>query len=146
MRSNFLPLGGSCLLALCSALLTFPSGTTISSSTPQPPSTDPWYTAPEGFESKSPGEILRIRLAPGNTTRTISNSSQAWNILFRTTDSRQNPTFAVTTVFVPTKSNGTALLSYQIAYDSASVGASPSYSLNSATDTGLKLHWVVAGM
>ena len=44
----------------------------------------------------------------------------------------------MTTVFVPTKSNGTALLSYQIAYDSASVDASPSYSLNSVTDTKIE--------
>jgi hypothetical protein len=45
----------------------------------------------------------------------------------------------MTTVFVPTKSNGTALLSYQIAYDSASVDASPSYSLNSVTDTRIEV-------
>jgi hypothetical protein len=44
----------------------------------------------------------------------------------------------VTSVFIPTKLNGTALLSYQISYDSVSVDASPSYYLNSITDTGIE--------
>lgn len=96
--------------------------------TPVPPSRDPWYTAPPGFENAAPGAVLRTRVAPGNLTSIVGNSSVAYNVLFRTTDSQYNPTWAVTTLFVPeSKQAGEALLSYQIGYDSADIDASPSY-------------------
>ncbi|KAH6898059.1 secretory lipase-domain-containing protein [Thelonectria olida] len=105
---------------------------------PLPPSEDPWYTAPAGFENADPGAVLRVRLAPGNLTKITANSSATYNILYRTTDSQYRPSWAVTTLFVPELGpNSTAqlffdqsaLLSYQVPYDSADVDASPSYSL-----------------
>lgn len=97
------------------------------------PSNDPWYTAPPNFEHAAPGTILKIRSAAGNLTTVQGNSSAAYNILYRTTDSRYLPTWAVTTLFVPNTTNGNdKLLSYQIPYDSADVDASPSYSLYGA--------------
>ncbi|GJN74773.1 lipase 1 precursor [Purpureocillium lilacinum] len=103
---------------------------------PIAPKQDPWYTAPPSFASGEPGQILRIRPAPGNLTKVVANCSAAYNILYRTTDSHYKPTWAVTTLFVPKTANGTAssswgkaLLSYQIPYDSADVDASPSYAL-----------------
>jgi hypothetical protein len=68
----------------------------------------------------------------------VSNSSAAHNILYRTSDSHNNPSFAVTTVFVPLPSteseckiaDDTApLLSYLIAYDTPDVDDSPSFAL-----------------
>ncbi|CAG8981999.1 hypothetical protein HYALB_00004867 [Hymenoscyphus albidus] len=107
-------------------------------SLPLPPSIDPFYTAPDDYQSAKPGEILRIRIAPGNLTSIISNSSKAYNILFRTTDTHHRPSWAVTTLFTPANSPNNlslpahganqALLSYQIAYDSANLDSSPSYS------------------
>ncbi|SMR53771.1 unnamed protein product [Zymoseptoria tritici ST99CH_1E4] len=100
-----------------------------------PPSEDPWYTAPANYELAAPGTILRIRPAGGNLTMVQSNSSAAYNILYRTTNSRYKPTWAVTTLFVPenvTYGSSDKLLSYQIPYDSADVNASPSYALYSA--------------
>lgn len=107
---------------------------TTSPSVPIPPSQDPFYTAPAGFESAVPGEILRVRVAPRNLSSVIGcNFSSAYNILYRTTNSRYKPSWAVMTLFVPSSSNGTnsgnALLSYQFPYDSADVDASPSYHL-----------------
>ncbi|KAK7917330.1 hypothetical protein PG985_010938 [Apiospora marii] len=111
------------------------------SSTPLPPSKDPWYTAPADFESAAPGAVLRVRAAPGNLTASMANASAAYHILYRTTNSRYLPDWAVTTLFVPenpacdsssnasTPGGATALLSYQIPYDSAAVDASPSYAL-----------------
>lgn len=99
------------------------------SSIPLPPSQDPWYTAPAGFESAKPGAVLRVRPAPGNLTDIYSNSSSAYNILYRTTDSRYNPAWAVTTLFEPNVANSSALVSYQIPYDTDFLDASPSYSL-----------------
>ncbi|PSS05230.1 lipase 1 [Coniella lustricola] len=116
---------------------------------PIPPSQDPFYTATDDFKSTAPGTILRIRQAPGNLTAiTGTNGSAAYDILYRTTDSRYNASYAVTTVFIPSvslsspsssSSSGAdpggnisaaaALLSYQIPYDSASLDASPSYAL-----------------
>lgn len=82
---------------------------------PIPPLQDPWYTAPRGFEKKRPGAVLRIREAPGNLSSLATNSSAAYNILYRTTNSRYQPDWAVTTVFVPAVPVP-ALLSYQIPY------------------------------
>ncbi|KAI1335647.1 LIP-domain-containing protein [Xylariaceae sp. FL0016] len=103
-------------------------------SQPLPPSQDPWYSAPPGFESTNPGAILRLRSAPGNLTTVVGNTSAAYNILYRTTDSRYQPSWAVTTLFVPNSfyvspSGNRALLSYQFAYDSADVDSGPSYGL-----------------
>jgi hypothetical protein len=99
------------------------------SSEPIPPSQDPWYSAPTNYETVVPGEILRIRTAPGNFTTIFNQSSAAYNILYRTTDSNYNPSWAVTTLIVPKSTNTSALLSYQIPYNTADVDYSPSYSL-----------------
>lgn len=97
---------------------------------PLPPSRDPFYTAPPDFESSPPDSILRLRAATGNlTTTTFTNASTAYNILYRTTNAHYNPSWAVTTLFVPKETDNTALISYQIPYNSADVDASPSYSL-----------------
>jgi hypothetical protein len=92
---------------------------------PLPPSKDPFYTAPPGYESAAQGAVLRIRLAPGLAAG-IANCSGAYNILYRTTDSNYEPAWAVTTLLVPqsmsahftanntTVSPGSVLLSYQV--------------------------------
>lgn len=72
------------VLALVSSVIT---AATLTSS-PVPPSQDPFYTAPPGFEDSNPGDILRVRVAPGNLSSLVANTSQAYNILFRTTDSK----------------------------------------------------------
>ncbi|KAI0885862.1 LIP-domain-containing protein [Annulohypoxylon maeteangense] len=103
-------------------------------SQPVAPSQDPWYSAPIGFEAATPGTILRVRQAPGNLTTVISSATSAYNILYRTTDSRYKPSWAVTTLFIPSTfytapSGNKALISYQFAYDSAALDSSPSYGL-----------------
>lgn len=117
---------------------------------PIPPLQDPWYSAPDGFESAKPGDVLRIRKAPGNLTSLASNCSSAYNILYRTTNSQYKPDWAVTTVFVPVSASP-ALLSYQIPYDSAWLDASPSYAFYTSdgtrylsdVSTGLSFGWFV---
>jgi hypothetical protein len=106
-----------------------------------PPKQDPWYTAPKGFETAAEGAILRIRAAPGNILETIPNAFSAYNVLYRSTDSRDLPSWAVTTILVPTNAaygpdGPNALLSYQIAYDSADLDASPIYILSTVSDDG----------
>lgn len=107
-----------------------------------PPSEDPWYTAPAGYESTTPGTVLRNRTAQGDLASVVgSNCSAAYNLLYRTTASQGNATFAVTTVLVPqTIPAGTsALLSYQIPYDSAYINASPSYSLYQGVSQDIRI-------
>lgn len=105
------------------------------------PSEDPFYTAPKNYESAAPGTILRIRSTPGNLRTVVANSSAAYNILYRTTDSRYNASWAVTTLFVPSSPDlrSPALLSYQIAYDTADLDASPSYALYNNPPTNVAL-------
>ncbi|KAJ6161284.1 hypothetical protein N7470_004680 [Penicillium chermesinum] len=102
------------------------------------PSQDPWYRAPVGFESYPPGAILRLRKAAGNLSTITGNCSSVYNILYRTTDSRYRPSWAVTTLFLPSKqlSSNTALLSYQLPYNTMDVDQSPSYSLYSSQPSG----------
>lgn len=98
----------------------------IGSVIPIAPRQDPWYTAPPDWQYRQPGEVLRIRHAPGNLTSAF-NASSTFNLLYRTTDTNYKPSWAVTTLFVPRKGNGSALLSYQIPYSTPDVDASPSY-------------------
>lgn len=112
-------------------------------SSPIPPSIDPFYTIKfEEYCEKAPGIILRIRQAPGNLTTAVTNSSAAYNILFRTTDANDEPSYAVTTLFIPSHNKSSTanpssafLLSHQIAYNTANVDASPSYALYSMPST-----------
>lgn len=105
---------------------------------PPPPSQDPWYSAPDGFEFHPPGAILRLRKATGNLSDITGNCSGVYNILYRTTDSRYQPSWAVTTLFSPSKrlSSNPALLSYLIPYNTIDVDNSPSYSLYSSPPSG----------
>ncbi|CAM1503540.1 Fc.00g011310.m01.CDS01 [Cosmosporella sp. VM-42] len=128
---------GGFLGQLCSGFLSHDTGDEKSSSVAIPPSQDPWYIdAPHGFESTVPGTILRLRPAPGNLTAAVGNCSEAYNILYRTTDSRYKPTYAVTTLYVPKKlpehSSTRSLLSYQVPYNSVNVDSSPSFSFHEA--------------
>lgn len=112
-----------------------------------PPSKDPWYTTPDDFEHARPGDVLRIRAAPGNLTVITSNCSAIYNILYRTTNSQYKPAWAVTTLFIP-KHPVKALLSYQVPYDSADVDASPSYAMNAnvppEVNSSLSKGWFVS--
>jgi len=120
-----------------------------SSSAPLPPSQDPWYTAPANYENTAPGTILRVRAVPA-LARVAANTSAAYQLLYRSTNSRYKPTFGVTTFFVPfanASSSKSPLLSYQIPYDSADVDSSPSYTMYSGVNpditTALGKGWFV---
>ena len=102
---------------------------------PIPPKDDSWYiTTPNNLAAAAPGTILRVRQAPGNLTAVVPGSSNAYNIIYRTTDSQYQPTYAVATLFIPRSNNGTnssraTLLSYTLPYDAVDLNLSPSYSM-----------------
>ncbi|KAI0122229.1 LIP-domain-containing protein [Daldinia grandis] len=96
-----------------------------------PPSQDPWYTAPPDFEASAPGTVLRVRAVPGGPT-VFNNASAAFHILYRTTGSRYQPTWAVTSLIIPKDPSVSpagffALLSHQLAYNSPNIDFGPSY-------------------
>lgn len=137
------------LLTGASALPAISSLGVLKVSTPLPPSQDPFYNAPSGFESALPGAILRLRSAPGNLTSIVGNCSSAYNILYRTTDSQYKPSWAVTTLYLPSvqhsKPNAShdekAFVSYQFPYNSVDIDSSPSYAFYSGPfpEVGLAL-------
>ncbi|KAJ4038957.1 hypothetical protein NW761_010428 [Fusarium oxysporum] len=99
-----------------------------------PPSKDPWYSAPDDWEIRQPGDVLRIRSA-SNLTNVVEGSAAVYHILYRSTDSRGQASWAVTTLFVPTSfylspSGKVAILSYQFAYNTCNVDSSPSFALS----------------
>jgi hypothetical protein len=104
-----------------------------------PPSDDPFYVAPSGYESSAPGTILRSRPVPSALSlfQTIPlNLKGAWQLLYRTTDSQGNPIATVTTVLVPKNADPKKLVSYQVAEDSGGeINCAPSYTLQTGSDT-----------
>ncbi len=108
------------------------------------PSQDSWYLPPPGWESESPGTVLRVRDHAYKGPKGIPDYYDVFQVLYRTTDSHSRPNYAATTVFIPEshktcaetfrnvtepKNCSYALLSYQLPYDSACFDASPSYNL-----------------
>lgn len=124
------------LLDLCAVVDAFAGGVAtdeLSQDTVLPPSQDPWYTAPDSFESKQPGDVLRIRSVP-KLVSVVENSSAVYHILYRSTDSRGQASWAVTTLFIPSwfyrsQTGKTAVLSYQFAYNTTDFDCSPSFAL-----------------
>ncbi|CAH0017081.1 unnamed protein product [Clonostachys rhizophaga] len=106
-----------------------------STTVPIPPSLDPWYTAPQGWKCKPAGTPLRVRPAPGNISAVVNGAASAYNVMYRTSNSHYEPSWAVTTLLVPQTPNPKALLSYQIAYDTHYLDDSPSYTIYTGLTT-----------
>lgn len=109
-----------------------------------PPSKDAWYAPPTGWESAKLGAVLRTR-AHAYPTLNIRNAIDTFQVLYRTTDSRNNASWSVATVFIP-KSHANCVLNttspaynasacahglvaYEVPSDSADSDAAPSYLL-----------------
>lgn len=96
---------------------------------PTPPTDDPFYTPPSGFENTSPGTILRHRTPPYPIAAFVSPVSlqASYQLLYTTTDSFGNATATVSTILVPQNADYTKLVSYQLAEDAADPDCAPSY-------------------
>lgn len=93
---------------------------------------DPWFTPPAGFEAQQPGTVLNARsvaVQPGTTST---------QLLFRSTDSKNNPIAAATTVIVPdapwTGAGPRPVVAYNEATDSLGNACAPSYTLPRGTN------------
>lgn len=95
------------------------------------PGEDAFYGVPERLDGFRPGEVLDGRPVEVRGFRRVVDAD-AWQVKFRSTDTRGDAVSAVTTVMVPRRTfNGPVrpLLSYQCAIDSLGAAADPSYTL-----------------
>lgn len=91
------------------------------------PLKDDFYEATDDYESKKPGDILKSRKSP--TKLTFTNYENAYQIMYRTTDSLNNATYSITSVVVPKNAKKDRFVSYQYAEDSSWAPCAPSYSM-----------------
>ncbi|KID59217.1 Lipase 6 [Metarhizium brunneum] len=92
-----------------------------------PPSKDPFYQPPAGFESKEPGAILRQRLVVASFFGLIPDPVETWQLLYRTTAINGSPIATVTTIFKPLFAKKDRFISFHTAYDSSASICNPSY-------------------
>ncbi|MFC9993514.1 lipase family protein [Nocardia sp. NPDC127526] len=100
-----------------------------------PPEFDDFYRPAAGVVAAAePGQVLRIRSIAPALFGFVHLNIDAWQLLYRTTDSHGRPVATVTTVLVPrgaAPEGGRNLLSYQIAQDSLPQYCAPSYLMQS---------------
>ncbi|MFB8278107.1 lipase family protein [Nocardia colli] len=96
-----------------------------------PPELDDFYRPAAGVVAAAqPGEILRARAIFPAFMGIVQLNVDAWQLLYRTTDSHGEPISTVTTILKPrgpAPAGGSKLLSYQIAEDSVAQYCAPSY-------------------
>jgi hypothetical protein len=122
-----------------SVILSLPATGVIRRDGPIAPTLDPFYVPPSGFESSSPGTILRWRVPPYPISAFGAdpvNIQAAYQFLYRTTDSFGDAIATMSTILVPHNADYTKLLSYQVAEDAADPNCAPSYAFQLQSDTG----------
>lgn len=98
---------------------------------PLPPTEDPFYQLPPGFEQAKPGDILKSRPTPAPIRSVLlpAKVKSATQYLVRSTDQHGNPTAFVTTLIKPFNGDLSKLVSFQTATDSSDPNCAPSYSI-----------------
>lgn len=93
------------------------------------PTTDPFYNPPSGFESTTPGTILRTRQVLTANLGLLPNLNvQSYQLLYRTTAINGSAIAAVTTIFKPLLAPQLdRFISFHTAYDGSSTLCNPSY-------------------
>ncbi|KAL2867255.1 secretory lipase-domain-containing protein [Aspergillus lucknowensis] len=91
------------------------------------PTTDPFYQPPAGFESQSPGTILRERQVNASFFGFIPDPVDAYQLLYRTTAVNGSAIATATTIFKPKSPKTDRFVSFHTAYDSSSPTCNPSY-------------------
>ncbi|KAL4960013.1 secretory lipase-domain-containing protein [Aspergillus stella-maris] len=112
---------------LFALLLCFPSAQCVPVKAAQDPGIDPFYQPPVGFETLSPGTILRERKVDAALFGLVPDPVFAHQLLYRTTAVNGSAIATVTTIFRPSNAMTDRFLSFHTAYDSASVSCDPSY-------------------
>jgi pimeloyl-ACP methyl ester carboxylesterase len=92
------------------------------------PAADSFYTPPAAsyLASVAPGTVVRYRALPASSL--WADVKEGWQIMYRSTNSKDQPVAMVTTLLVPktVSTTGKKLISYQSFYDSLTLNCSPS--------------------
>lgn len=98
-----------------------------------PPELDPGFYRPsiESYANKAPGEIIAARAINPATFSLIPVNVDAWQVSYRSTNTRDEPIAAVTTLLKPRGQASTPrnLVSMQVAEDSTTQSCAPSYTV-----------------
>lgn len=103
-----------------------------------PPTADPFYEPPTGFEHAEPGTVLRSREVELAFLGLFTQRTRATQLLFRSTDANGRPDAAVTTVLLPPDKDPATvpLVSYQCAIDAVLDRCFPSYAFRRGSHAG----------
>ncbi|MFC9894604.1 lipase family protein [Nocardia sp. NPDC127579] len=102
----------------------------VGNADPRPtPQNDPFYTPSEGWSSKAPGTILNSRPVEVASLEPSAQDAEAWQLLYRSTDTDGRPMATVTTVLRPRTGQVKGLISYQVAEDASAPQCAPSFAL-----------------
>ncbi|MGS2809871.1 lipase family protein [Nocardia sp. MW-W600-9] len=93
------------------------------------PQNDPFYTPRSGWDSAAPGTILNSRPVEVASLQPQAQDADAWQLLYRTTDTDGRPMATVTTVLRPRTGQVKGLISYQPATDASAAQCAPSFVL-----------------
>ncbi|KJZ71185.1 hypothetical protein HIM_09440 [Hirsutella minnesotensis 3608] len=118
------------LLALASILVTCPfvdCNASLSERALLPPSEDPFYQPPAGFENTQPGTVLRQRSITASFFQLVPDPVEAHQLLYRTTAVNGSAIATVTTIFKPLLAKKDRFISLHTAYDTAYTICNPSY-------------------
>ncbi|MCO6009361.1 lipase family protein [Actinoallomurus purpureus] len=130
-------------LPIAAAALVLAAGTASAADPPPagsvPPDQDPFYSAPSDIGSYRPGQVVDDRkITP--KTGDMADTTDAWQISYRTNDSHDHPELAVTTLLVPKKAwtggGPRPVVSVQAAEDSTGTQCAPSYGISSGQGYG----------
>lgn len=105
---------------------------------PAPPFLDPAFYDPDPARvaAAQPGEILAARQVNLANFWLIPLNTRAWQVSYRSNNTRDEPIPAVATIIVPHRPAPTgerSLLAFQFAEDSLSINCAPSYALQMGT-------------
>lgn len=129
--TRFHGIAGLAAVALA-ASATLVAAVPAAAAAPPPPQSDAFYQPPAGFEASAPGTVLRSRAVDVAAFGLLPQKVQAWQLLYRTTDTQDQPEATVTTVLLPVGAKPSVtrpLVSYQVAEDSAAPQCAISYQL-----------------
>lgn len=102
------------------------------------PAQDTFYDAPDALDAMSPGQVIRSRQVELKDYWASHHRSQAWQLLYRSTDLNGGASVAATTVVLPRKradADDFLLLSFQCAIDAVTSQCFPSYALRKGADS-----------
>ena len=133
MRSLLLVLVALCVRLVAAAAVT--AGVERRADIP-PPKDDPFYKAPEGWESEAPGTVLRSRkIVPTLLTFDKINVEHAYEILYRTTGTfESDPAVTATTVLVPYNAKRDKLVNALTYVDADGSECALSYSIRKGSE------------